>query len=158
MNAGAWVIWAFGATVLLTVLMAGSQGLGFTRMNLPFMLGTVFTPHRDRAKVVGALVHFANGLLFALVYVFAFRAWGGATWWRGALLGLCHAALVLVLVLPLLPGIHPRMASEQHGPESARLLEPPGFLALHYGWQTPLWVVLGHLLYGVVLGHFLPGR
>ncbi len=123
MNAGAWVIWAFGATVLLTVLMAGSQGLGFTRMNLPFMLGTVFTPHRDRAKVVGALVHFANGLLFALVYVFAFRAWGGATWWRGALLGLCHAALVLVLRpgvrtaarAPGLPGAPLRLADAALG-------------------------------------------
>jgi uncharacterized membrane protein YagU involved in acid resistance len=154
-NAGHWAVWGFVATVLLTALTAASQGLGFTRMNLPFMLGTIFTPHRDRAKVVGALVHLLNGWIFALFYALALSAWGGATWWRGALLGLGHAAAVLTLVMPLLPGVHPRMASEQHGPEAGRLLEPPGFLALHYGWQTPLWVVAGHVLYGAVLGHFL---
>ncbi|BDG08397.1 hypothetical protein [Anaeromyxobacter paludicola] len=157
MSAGGWAVWGFVATALFTGLMAGSQGLGLTRMNVPFMLGTLFTPERSRAKVIGAAVHLANGWALALFYAAALRLWGGATWWRGALLGLGHAAFVLTVVMPLLPGVHPRMASEQHGPEAGRLLEPPGFLALHYGWQTPLWVVLGHLAYGLVLGHFLPG-
>lgn len=32
------------------------------------------------------------------------------------------------------------------------LLEPPGFLALHYGYQTPMVTMLAHLSYGIVLG------
>jgi hypothetical protein len=56
--------------------------------------------------------------------------------------------------MPLLPGLHPRMASEHRGPEPTRLLEPPGFLALHYGRRTPVVAVLAHVLYGIILGAF----
>ena len=57
--------------------MAGSQALGLTRMNLPFMLGTMFTPDRDRAKLIGFGVHLVNGWLFATIYAAAFGAGGG---------------------------------------------------------------------------------
>ena len=49
MNWESWLLWGFVATVALTTVMAGSQGLGLTRMNLPYMLGAMFTPSRDRA-------------------------------------------------------------------------------------------------------------
>jgi len=41
----------------------------------------------------------------------------------------------------------------------ARQLEPPGFLALNYGFQTPASVVVAHLIFGASLGAFyaLPG-
>ena len=53
MNWGSWLLWGFVATVVLTAILAGSQGLGMTRMNIPYLLGTIFTPNRDRAKLVG---------------------------------------------------------------------------------------------------------
>jgi hypothetical protein len=56
--------------------------------------------------------------------------------------------------MPVLPGLHPRMASEQRGPTPTRQLEPPGFLALNYGYRTPLTVILSHLVYGAILGSF----
>jgi uncharacterized membrane protein YagU involved in acid resistance len=149
---GGWVVWGFGATVLLTTLMSGSQGLGLTRMNLPYMLGTMFTPDRDRAKAIGAAIHVVNGWVFSLVYVGAFYAWGGAAWWKGAAIGLVHALFVLTAGMAALPGIHPRMASERRGPTVVRQLEPPGFLALHYGFTTPISVVVAHILFGAVLG------
>ena len=46
------------------------------------------------------------------------------------------------------------MASEQRGPTPTRLLEPPGFLALHYGRRTPVIVLAGHAVYGAILGGF----
>ena len=107
-----WLVWGFAGTVVLTTIMAGSQGLGLTRMNIPYMLGTMFTPDRDRAKVLGVAVHILNGWMFSLVYVAAFHLWGGPTWWKGAAIGFVHAAFVLAAALPTLPGMHPRMASE----------------------------------------------
>ena len=76
MNWGSWALWGFVATIVLTTLMAGSQGLGFTRMNLPYMLGSMFTPSRDRAKLIGFFLHLINGWLFSLIYVAAFHLWG----------------------------------------------------------------------------------
>ena len=73
-------------------------------------------------------------------------------WWFGALLGLAHALTILTVGMSLMPGIHPRMASEQHGLNANRQLEPPGFMALNYGIQTPVSVFLAHAAFGAILG------
>jgi hypothetical protein len=52
----------------------------------------------------------------------------------------------------LMPGLHPRMASEQQGPTLMRQLEPPGFLALNYGYETPISVIVAHIVFGTILG------
>jgi len=153
-NVGAWLVWGLGATIVLTTLLAGSQGLGLTRMNLPYVLGAMVTTDRDRAKVLGIAMHVVNGWVFSAVYVAAFHVWGGPAWWKGALVGAVHAAFVLVVVMPALPGMHPRMASETRGPTVVRGLEPPGFLAMHYGARTPVSVVLAHVVFGIILGTF----
>lgn len=154
MNRRGTLLWGFVATVALTGLLAGSQSLRLTRMNLPYMLGTMVTAERDRAKVVGFGLHLLNGWIFATVYVAAFESWRRATWWLGAGIGLVHALFVLVAGLPLMPGIHPRMASVTTGPTPTRHLEPPGFMALNYGTRTPLSVIVAHLAYGAILGAF----
>ncbi len=154
MNVGSWLLWGFVATVVLTTILSASQGLHLTRMNIPFLLGTIFHAGSRPASRTGFLVHLANGWIFALVYVAAFHAWGGATWWRGAAVGLVHALFVLAAAMPVLPVFHPRMAMSDQGPTAVRRLEPPGFFALHYGARTPLSVVFAHVLYGIVLGAF----
>ena len=154
MNWVDWLLWGFVATIVLTTIMAGTQGLRLTRMSLPYMLGTLVTPNRDLAKPVGFVIHVVNGWLFSLLYVAAFNAWHRATWWLGAAIGLVHAAFVLTAGMLILPGLHPRMASERHGPTASRQLEPPGFLALNYGVRTPLSVFAAHLLFGAIVGAF----
>ena len=159
MNWMSALLWGFAATAVMTTLMAMGLGLGFSRMSLPLLLGTMFTPNRQRAPIIGFAVHFVNGWLFAFVYGLAFESIGRATWWLGGLFGLVHGLTILAAVLPLIDGIHPRMASETTGPEPTRNLEPPGFLALNYGRSTPAIALLAHLAYGIILGAFyqLPG-
>jgi hypothetical protein len=152
MTIGRWLAGGFGATVLLTTILAGTQGLGFTRMNLPYLLGTMLTPDRDRARVIGIAIHLVNGWIFALVYFAIFRATGHASAAFGAGVGLAHGAFVAAVVLPALPGLHPRMARPGAGPTGVRRLEPPGFLGLHYGFQTPATILLAHAIFGAVLG------
>ena len=154
MNLPSAALWGFSATVVMTTTMAAGQGLGFTRMSLPFLLGTIFTPARDRAMVIGVGVHFVNGLVFALLYFAVFDAMNRATWWLGAGIGLVHALFVLTVGMAMLPGLHPHMVSEYYGPTPNRLLQPPGFMALNYGRRTPIVTIIGHLLYGGILGTF----
>ncbi len=151
---GAWLIGGFAATVVLTTILAGSQGLRLTRMNLPYLLGTMITADRDRAKSIGLVMHLVNGWLFAAIYIAAFHVTGRAGPLEGALIGLVHAAFVLTAGMFVLPSLHPRMASADHAPTTVGKLEPPGFLALHYGAPTPVSVVLAHVIYGAVLGAF----
>lgn len=149
-----WAVWGFGATVVLTTILASCQGLGLTRMSLPYLLGTIVTPDRDRARIVGILIHLANGWVVALLYLAIFRAWGGGGLLRGAELGAVHGMFVLAVLMPALAGMHPRMAGAHRGPSAPRQLEPPGFLGLHYGYQTPLTVLVAHVVYGAILGAF----
>lgn len=37
---------------------------------------------------------------------------------------------------------------------SAPLLEPPGFLLLNFGKQTPTATILAHVAYGAIVGRF----
>jgi uncharacterized membrane protein YagU involved in acid resistance len=154
MNLAQALLWGFAATVVLTTLLSTSRALGFTRIDIPFMLGTLVTDNRDRAKWIGFLFHLFNGWVFALIYVAAFHSVGRASLWFGALIGLVHSLFVLTVGMATLPSVHPRMASEQEGPTPTRLLEPPGFLALNYGRQTPLASIFAHLIYGGILGFF----
>ncbi len=154
MNIPSILLWGFVATVVLTGFMTASQGLGFSRMSMPFLLGTILTPDRDRANILGFLVHLVNGWIFSAIYAAAFESWNRATWWLGGGIGLIHALFLLMAVMPVLPGMHPRMASEERGPTETQQLQPPGFMALHYGRRTPAVTIAAHVVFGIILGAF----
>ena len=157
MDWAGWALFGLVATSGLTAVMIAAQLGGLSRIDLPLLLGTLVTDDPDRARAAGFVVHLAVGQVFALFYVAGFAALGRSTWWLGALFGLAHAMVALTILVPLLPGVHPRMASERAGPSSRPVLEPPGLLALSYGRQTPAVTVLAHVVYGAVLGLFLGG-
>jgi len=146
------MVWGLVATVAMTTILQGSQGLGLSRLSLPFLVGTLFTANRSHAVVSGFFVYALGGWLFAFLYFLFFASIGIATWWLGLVLGLLHGVFLLVCALPLLPYVHPRMASENDGPASSYVLEPPGFLGLNYGRHTPMTTLIGQMVYGMTLG------
>jgi hypothetical protein len=142
-------------TVVLTTSLRVSQEIGWTRMDLPLLLGTVFTARRSRASVLGYAIHFVNGLLFALAYYAIFAAVGRAGWIFGAALGLVHGGFAGgALVTVLLPAIHPRMGTPWTDAEETPLLEPPGFMLRNYGERTALATLIAHVVYGAIVGGF----
>lgn len=145
-------IWGLTATVVMTTIMQGSQGLGLSRLSLPFLVGTFFTGNRRWASMVGLLVYLIGGWCFAVFYFLLFTGIGHPTLWLGIIIGLIHGLFLLVALLPLLPQFHPRMATEYDGPTNTRRLEPPGFMGLNYGYRTPLVALVGHIAYGAILG------
>jgi hypothetical protein len=154
------VIWGtlvggFLGTVVLTTLLRGATELGWTRMDLPFLLGTAVTSDRARAKLAGYALHFVFGLLFALGYWAVFATIGQSGIAIGALIGLVHGLFAgTALVSILLPAVHPRMGTGFDAAGSAPLLEPPGFMLINYGHQTPLATIVSHVVYGAIVGGF----
>jgi hypothetical protein len=146
------LLWGWIATLGMVAVTYASQSFGWSRLNLPFLLGTAFTADRRAANVLGFLLYLVVGWLFALIYYLVFAAIGRATWWIGAAVGVVHAVLLLTALLPLLPSMHPRIASEYDGPSLQRTLEPPGFLGLHYGYRTPAIMLVAQAVYGAILG------
>ncbi len=155
MDWAGWAVFGLIATITLTGIMVAAQFAGLSRMDIPLMLGTLFTDRPDRARFYGFLVHVVNGQLFAIGYAAAFAILETSSWWLGALFGLGHGVAALMLLVPLMAGVHPRVASERAGPMLDAVLEPPGLLALNYGRETPLVTLVAHVVYGAILGTFL---
>jgi hypothetical protein len=73
----------------------------------------------------------------------------------GGLFGLVHALFTgSALVNVLLPVVHPRMGTGFDAAGSAPLLEPPGFMLVNYGSQTPLATIVAHVAFGAIVGGF----
>ena len=90
MDWAGWAIFGLLATATLTAVMIGAQLAGFTRLDLPLMLGTTVIADPDKARVAGFFIHLVNGQCFAIGYAAVFAATGSASWW-GAGVGRCTA-------------------------------------------------------------------
>ena len=145
-------------TFVLTSSLRLMQVLGITRMDIPLLLGTVFSEDRRRATAIGYAVHFANGVIVSLGYAAVFFAVDQAGWLFGALLGIVHAAFAGgTLVNILLPAVHPRMGTPWTDAEETPVLEPPGFMLMNYGRHTAIGTLLAHVAYGAIVGGFAAG-
>src|SRR4051794_21920538 len=103
---GSMLLWGLIATVAMTTILQAGQGLGYSRMSLPFLVGTFFSGQRKWAVIVGFTVYTIGGWLFAFLYFFLFASIGLYTWWFGALAGFVHGLFLLVAALPVLPFAH----------------------------------------------------
>jgi hypothetical protein len=140
------------ATLVLTTALRGANELGLTRMDLPFLMGTALTTDRRRARILGYVLHFVVGVVFAVAYGAILVAIGRRGWAWGAALGALHSLFLgTVGVNVLLPAVHPRMGASDTTFESSPLLEPPGILMLNYGPRTPLVSLVAHVAYGVII-------
>ena len=74
MNIDNLLFWGFAATLILTMIMAVSKPLGFTRMDIPFLLGTMFTSNRNKAPWLGFIAHLLMGWIFSFIYGAAFES------------------------------------------------------------------------------------
>jgi hypothetical protein len=146
------LLWGLIATAAMSGIQFGAQYLGYSRLSLPFLIGTMFTGERAAANVAGVVFYLLGGWLFAFIYYFIFASLGRGGWLPGMLLGLAHGVILLVALLPLLPYMHPRMASEYEAPSYRRRLQPPGCLARNYGYRTPLATLVAQAVYGAILG------
>ena len=158
MDWAGWAIFGFIGTVVLTGVMVFAQLVGWTRMDIPMMLGTIFTDAVDRARIVGTVAHLVAGQFFALLYAVGFWQLGRSGPIVGGIFGLIHGLAALTVIIPLLPGIHPRMASERSGPEIDAVLEPPGLFGLNFGAPTFLVTLVAHVLFGITLGLLIDPR
>jgi hypothetical protein len=148
----------FVGTIVLTTGLRLAQELGLTRMDIPLLLGTIFSEDRTRANVVGYAFHFVNGLLFSLLYAAVFFAVDQAGWLFGAALGVVHAAFAGgALINILLPLVHPRMGTRWSDAKDSPILEPPGFMLRNYGRHSALAAIVGHMAYGAIVGGFAAG-
>lgn len=145
------------STAVFSILMQLGIGFHLTRMNFPILLGTFFSSNRSKATIFGIILLFLFGIFFSFVYFWIILALNLIYIWFSIILGILQCLFFLTLGCLLLPKCHPRMADENHGPDASKLLEPPGFLGMNYGYLTPIIVLLAHACFGLCI-YFLAFR
>lgn len=141
------ILWAgFIATTLAAAFLWVFRNLEWTEFSPATQIGCVFfdNPRLPAAEGVGLLTLYLLGSsLVPAVYRGVLGAVGGVTWGSGALLGLVHGML-MVAALPYVAKVSVCVRNGR--------IPPPGRLGLAWGKGTPVGIVLGHALYGGVLG------
>ena len=135
----------FIATSAMTALMYLAPTMGMPKMDIATMLGTMFFASPALALWLGMLIHLTIGsLLFPAVYHFALQPENGSGTGRGLVFGFALWAAANLIVMPMMSTIHPMVRSG--------MMTAPGLLLLHLGAMAPVGSLIGHLLYGTLLG------
>ncbi len=137
---------------LLSSLAAGlflvflAPALGLSKIDYPYLLGQVEYPEGKLSIFLGWLLFLLGGVLFALFYTsYMHDRLPGPGWLQGLIYGGIALFLFSSLIVFPLIGLHPLARAEK--------LAAPGFCAFGLsGWSAVLTNLLGHCLYGILLG------
>ena len=152
----------FVATIVMSAMMRMATAAGMTQMPpMPLVTGAMLSGDRDTAVKLGSVIHYLmmGTVVFGIVYAGVFAAVGNASLLTGALIGLAHGVVVGAMAMPMMPAMHPRMgavpAPVGAGGAAARdadevHLSAPGFFGVQWGAMTPVGLLLGHVVYGLV--------
>lgn len=133
---------AVGATIMTLVMLVG-RTTDVSEFEYEMFLGSLITGEvRSPSFALGYVVHIIAGGIAAILYAAIFKAWGGAGWLRGLILGAGHAVLMGFLLI-VITSFHPMV------PEA---MPAPGFLGIDYGWITALTFAILHLVFGAFVG------
>ncbi|MDQ7827574.1 MAG: hypothetical protein QN122_01250 [Armatimonadota bacterium] len=133
MHLGAAIIAGLVGTAAITPLLYMGPMMGMPRMDMVGMLGTMVAPPGAAAVVLGMVMHFVLGAIFAIVYAALWAVGLGApTWLWGLIFGFVHAVVVRGL-MPVVMRMHPRR------PEMA------------LNGKATAGVIMGHLVFGLVV-------
>lgn len=133
MNITAAIIAGLVGTAVMTGLMYMAPMMGMPKMDIIGMLGAMFTSNEGAARVIGVILHFMLGVIFALIYAWLWSMGiGAATWWWGLIFGAVHGVVAMIM-MPLMIRMHPRPPAMQMGP------------------MLMMGLLLGHLVFGLVV-------
>jgi hypothetical protein len=139
------IVWGVIATAVFTLVSMMGKAVGMTRMDLLDLLGSAAAePGTGRAKALGALMHHTNGALLAVFWAYGVALVDlPANWWTGALWGVILTVFALAM-MSTIGSVHPAIRRGEQ--------DDPGLAATNFGSMTPLGSLMGHLVYGIVLG------
>lgn len=146
------------ATIVMSALMAASWAMNLTEMPpMPLFVGGMMSEKPGRARAIGLMVHYLvmGTVVFGLIYGWLFALFDSASALTGGLVGLGHG-IVVGLMMAMMSSIHPRIADtpgthETQSPRAPLRFSDPRVFGVGWGAMTPVGLVVGHFVYGVVL-------
>lgn len=150
----------FVGTAIMSMMMKMAGKMGMTDMPpMELVTGSMLSGDPERAKQLGIGLHWImlGTIVFGLGYAALFSALGTASWLTGILIGAVHGLVVGLVAMPMMPAMHPRMTTEPAfaGTVDTAVdrveLSAPGVLGSRWGAMTPVGLVMGHIVYGLVV-------
>jgi len=133
MNLFAVIVAGLIGTAAMTILMMLAPIMGLPKMDIVGMLGSMFTTQPGPAKLIGLIIHFMMGVIFAFIYALLWQnGLGSPSWVWGLIFGFVHG-IVAVVTMPMMMKTHPRPPAMQPGP------------------KLMMGQIMGHLLFGLVV-------
>lgn len=161
-NILAGLVAGFIGTIAMTALMRASTSAGMTNMPpMPLIQGAMATDDPEKAKKVGMVMHviLTGTIVFGIAYAAIFSALGSAGWLTGLVVGLVHG-VVAGLFMKMMGSTHPKMEAVSnfagdttwtHDANGIHIAEP-GLFGKNYRAMTPVGLLIGHAMFGVVVG------
>lgn len=138
------IVAGIAGALAFSIFTGMARSMGMTKMSIEKMLGAMFG-EGSTATFMGWMMHLVSGIVFAVIYVLIFNFLGTTNGWLyGAIIGLFHGLGVGAVLMPMMGAMHPAI--------KAGKLEAPGFFGINTGSMTPMGIVVGHIIFGAVLG------
>jgi len=132
------------ATLVFDIWALFARAIGITSMKVENALGSIFTEGRGMTSL-GLIIHFVFGMGIALLYAAIFEQTSISNGpIAGVVIGFLHGIIIGVIVMPMMGILHPAMRAGK--------VEIPGFFAINKGSASPIYIVIGHLIFGAVIG------
>ncbi|MEE8364071.1 MAG: hypothetical protein V3S18_08375 [Dehalococcoidia bacterium] len=146
-DAGAAVLAGLAGTAVMTVVLYMGRAMMPRQMpmNILHMEGTMVARANGPAYMMGAVMHFGIGVIFALVHTGLYNAFdltSGLAGW-GILFGAVHW-VVAGMGMGMMGSMHPLMRSGE--------MDAPGFFLRNFPSMTVMGFFMLHLLYGLIVG------
>ncbi len=129
-------------TIVMTMVMMMAPKMGLPKMDIVGMLGSMFSAESNR--MVGMIMHFMMGIVFAIVYALLWNAGIGTVsllW--GAIFGMVHW---------LISGVMMGGMSMMHAGVKAGTVNAPGvYMTSNGGMMAFMGGLIGHVIFGLVV-------
>ena len=145
-NIGAAIIAGVVATVVMTLVMYMGRAMMPQQMpmNILHMLGTMMTRSTGPAYVMGTMMHGVMGIVFALIHVAVFVAFGlEALLAWGILFGVVHW-VIAGMGMGMMGTMHPVIRSGE--------MPAPGPFVKNLPMMNVMGFLMVHVIYGLVVG------
>ncbi|HEX9389511.1 MAG TPA: DUF6789 family protein [Anaerolineales bacterium] len=141
MNILGAIIAGVPGTIAISSVMAMAPMMGMPKMDIVDMLSTMFgRPNR----LIGWMMHFMMGIVFALIYILLWSAGvGSPTWVNGLIFGGVHW-LIAGMVMGMIPIMHIGIKRGEVQAPGLWMTNNGGMLAFAGG-------LIGHLVFGLVV-------
>lgn len=147
-------------TAVMSAMMKMSARMGMTDMPpMELVTGSMMSGDPERAQQLGIVAHWMmmGTIAFGLGYAALFSAFGTASWLVGIAIGAVHGMVVGLVFMPMMPAMHPRMTREPAFAGTTDVtggsvqIAAPGPLGARWGGMTPVGLVMGHVVYGLIV-------